>query len=276
MDRDHIRLIGPSAGKTAQMSAAQNLSALGWREFVNEHVQASSRTTAPLILGRVYPGRSRFDPTCEIFLTRSKIPAVLPVRVKAVDENVLWRWRAGTGTHFAIWTVSGAMMDVSIRKILVPVDFSAASERAATYAVALARRLGASLHLVHALQPPTLSEFDDIPSAEMLDDVFWTARTRLSSLSRRLGHGEQTTSEVRYGPPSDAVTAAAIRYGADLVIMSTRHQGDVSHLTMESVADRVLRSTECPVLIIRDCGQVHVHRPTSSQPAKAGDMSRAS
>ena len=38
----------------------------------------------------------------------------------------------------------------------------------------------------------------------------------------------------------------------------------LSHLLMGSVAEQVIRTARCPVLVIRDCGQVHVHRPAAA------------
>ena len=65
-------------------------------------------------------------------------------------------------------------MDALVTKIVVPIDFSPSSERAANYAAALARRVGASLHLIHALEPSALmrgaSGAYEIQSAEHLDD----------------------------------------------------------------------------------------------------------
>ena len=66
-------------------------------------------------------------------------------------------------------------MEPLIAKILVPIDFSPASERAAQYAAALAQRLGASLHLVHVLEPAAMVkgpfEFYGTPPREFLDQL---------------------------------------------------------------------------------------------------------
>jgi universal stress protein A len=160
-------------------------------------------------------------------------------------------------------------MDPIIQKILVPVDFSEASERAAHYAAALARRLGASLHLVHVLEPSEMVqgpfELFEVPSPEFLNRLYWAKRTRLVKLGSGLeGGAVPVTSEVRHGTPADSVRAAAIDYGADLVIMSTHGRSGFSHLLMGSVAEQVIRTARCPVLVVRDCGQVHVHRPEAT------------
>ena len=66
-------------------------------------------------------------------------------------------------------------MDTLIAKIVVPIDFTPSSERAANYAATLARRVGASLHLIHALEPPALARSPsgsfEIQSGEHLDDL---------------------------------------------------------------------------------------------------------
>lgn len=165
-------------------------------------------------------------------------------------------------------------MEPLITKILVPIDFSPASERAAQYAAALAQRLGASLHLVHVLELAALVngpfEFYEPPSREFLDQVYWDTRSRLVAVGGTLESGfVRVSSEVRHGTPAESIRAATIDYGADLVIMSTHGRSGLSHLLMGSVAEQVIRTSRCPVLVLRDCGQVHVHRPV---PAEMTDL----
>lgn len=155
-----------------------------------------------------------------------------------------------------------------MRKILVPIDFSDASERAVIYAAALARRLHASLHLVHVLELSMVNrpQFDyeaDMPA--LRERLYQDARRRLGELAARLGGDAlRVSTEVRTGEPNTCITDAEIDYGADLVIMSTHGRSGLSHLLLGSVTEQVIRTAQCPVLVLRDCGQVHVHRPRAA------------
>lgn len=166
--------------------------------------------------------------------------------------------------RFAIGMITEHPMNL-IQKIVVPIDFSDASKHAAQYAAALARRLDASLHLVHVLEPSEMVtgtfEFYGGPSAEYLDRLYWSKRSQLIAVSASLDGDVRVTNEVRHGTPAESIRDAAVDYGADLVIMSTHGRSGLSHLLMGSVAEQVIRTARCPVLVIRDCGQVHVHRP---------------
>ncbi len=156
-------------------------------------------------------------------------------------------------------------MNAVIQRIVVPIDFSNESTQAAQYAAALARRLDASVHLVHVLESSDMPggpfEFHGRPAAELLDQLYWQTRQHLVAVGAGLEGGVHVTSEVRHGTPADSIRQAAIDYGADLVIMSTHGRTGLSHLLMGSVAEQVIRTARCPVLVVRDCGQVHVHRP---------------
>src|SRR4029453_18786489 len=57
------------------------------------------------------------------------------------------------GTHFALDS-EGACMQPPIRHILVPTDFSLASEHAVACARTRAGSFGATIHLVHVLEEP--------------------------------------------------------------------------------------------------------------------------
>ena len=160
-------------------------------------------------------------------------------------------------------------MEPVIRKILVPTDFSESAARGVTYAAALARRLGASLHLVHVIEAEALAHG---PSDSYADDakapetrVYQDARRRLGEEADRLHTASATplsiSTEVRDGLPAKAIGNAIIDYGADIVVMATHGRTGLSHLLMGSVAEQVIRQSPAPVLVVRECGQAHVHRP---------------
>jgi nucleotide-binding universal stress UspA family protein len=88
--------------------------------------------------------------------------------------------------------------------------------------------------------------------------------------------GGRISQEVRPGFPSEVITAAATDLGADLVVMSTHGRTGLSHLLLGSVAERVIRSTVCPVLVVRDRGEVAVERQPSVELVGAVAMARAS
>jgi nucleotide-binding universal stress UspA family protein len=157
-------------------------------------------------------------------------------------------------------------METLINRVVVPIDFSDASERAGMYAAVLARQLGASVHFVHAMEP------EEGPRSER---AYWALRHRLVALSDRIAAGVERSSEVRQGDPTDAIIAAVVDYGADLVVMSTHGRSGLSHLLMGSIAEHVIRSVHCPVLVVRDCGQVHVYKSHGPESTYAQEVARA-
>ena len=143
-------------------------------------------------------------------------------------------------------------MQTSIRKIVIPVDFSAASERAARYGCALAKSLGAHVYLIHVIE--------DAPSDRPGRD----ARSQLILLADRLDAFDRMTTEVRLGRAAEAITSAVTAYGADLVVMATHGRTGLSHLVHGSVAEEVIRTVACPVLVLRGCGSVQVHQAAAA------------
>jgi nucleotide-binding universal stress UspA family protein len=134
-------------------------------------------------------------------------------------------------------------------------DFSAGAERALESAVLLARRIGASVHLVHVVQDPVLT----LPWSE--NRVFDIARLReelVSDAERRLtavaaAHpGIDFTVEAIVGAPAETIVRTAAERGADLIIVGTHGRHGVSRMFMGSVAERVVRLATCPVLTVRD------------------------
>ena len=137
-------------------------------------------------------------------------------------------------------------MTTSIRKICVPTDFSEASDHTITYAAALARGFGASLYLIHVLKDHR---------------QYYDARVMLESLAATLaGDIDRVATEVRMGDAAESIGEAARHYGADLIVMATHGRTGLSHAIAGSVAEDVIRTACCPVLVLRESGKVRVHR----------------
>src|SRR5688572_17457850 len=145
----------------------------------------------------------------------------------------------------------------TITRILVPVDFSRASDEALAYAKTLAGRFGASLHLVHAFEDPFTSAafasemYSTLPLS-LRDEMLRDAERRLSE---RLPEDQKTlfngTTEILTGTPTKTIIDYSATLGADLIVMGTHGRSGIAHLLLGSVAERVVRLAAAPVFTIR-------------------------
>lgn len=146
-------------------------------------------------------------------------------------------------------------MTPDIKRIFVPIDFSANSDRALDYAHGLALRFGASLHLLHVCEVPSMMtpalDAYAIAFADWNERLAEEAEKRLKEITVALADVTVTT-EVLFGRPASAIVEAAGTNNADLIVMGTHGHGAVMHALMGNVAERVVRAASCPVLTVRD------------------------
>lgn len=96
------------------------------------------------------------------------------------------------------------------------------------------------------VQPDTENVYDDLLTAgERIVE-----RTRQALLSRNVGEGALTVA-VLEGHPWDAIRAYVKDHAIDLVVIGTHRRRGVHRLHLGSVADRVVRGTQVPVLVMR-------------------------
>lgn len=140
-----------------------------------------------------------------------------------------------------------------LRRILVPTDLSPSSLEAVNYACGLARAAHAAVHFVHIVEPvPRLSSLNDLPI--MLSDAELAARWE--RLLTRLAEENATpqtpvSTEVRIGKPADEIVVIAKERDADLIVLSTHGRTGLKHVLLGSTAERVVRHSTCPVLVVR-------------------------
>lgn len=131
-------------------------------------------------------------------------------------------------------------------RILVPTDFSRASDAALAHARMLAGSTGATVHLLHVVDNSFL--------ATVLADPRDYESAAYEKLQQRLS-GESPGGILvveRSEAPADPITRYARAHHIDLIVMGTHGRGRVAHLLLGSVAEKVARTAPCPVLTMRE------------------------
>ena len=145
-------------------------------------------------------------------------------------------------------------MNITIRHVLVPVDFGPLSAKIVDFARVIGGSLHADVHLVHVLEQPFMTtgpyEFLLPDTSARRERFYALARARLSRLAEdfRL-NGLVATTEVRTGAASDEIIKAAVDYGADLIVMGRGERAGLQHL-LGGIAEQVSRRADCPVLTV--------------------------
>lgn len=133
--------------------------------------------------------------------------------------------------------------------ILVTTDFSANSAAAVEPAIAIACRFGGRIVLIHALEGAS-ADAQGAPTE--LAGLAAMSQEQLQEFgTREIGNRAPWAAEVVFGPPYLAITDAALRHRADMIVLATHGRTGLKHLLLGSVAERVARTAQCPVLTVR-------------------------
>jgi nucleotide-binding universal stress UspA family protein len=143
------------------------------------------------------------------------------------------------------------------KKIVCPVDFSASSREAAHLAADLAARLDAELTLLHIYELPTFAMADSLvlPSAtelrESLDGFDEELARWKGDLGWRGGARIKTASEIGAGGVAQEIIQFARNGAYDVIVVGTHGRTGLSHALLGSVAERLVRRAEMPVITVR-------------------------
>jgi nucleotide-binding universal stress UspA family protein len=140
-----------------------------------------------------------------------------------------------------------------IKRILVPVDFSEPSLAALRHAIELARPLKATVDVLHVVEAvayaPMVGATVDLD--QLREEREREARRQLDRLVATLGKGRgRKRALLRVGTAARSIVDEAKRRGADLIVMATEGRHGIGRWLLGSVAERVVRTAGCPVLIV--------------------------
>ncbi|HJW15889.1 MAG TPA: universal stress protein, partial [Flavisolibacter sp.] len=137
-----------------------------------------------------------------------------------------------------------------MKKILVPIDFSASSRAAEEYAASLAKITGAEIFLLHVY-------LEFIPAAIGPEPWLYTEteqheknRERVDKEVRHLkeNYGVEVRGDIEIGYTGDTISSIAKQLHADLIIMGMK--GESRSKVWGSATIKTIRKTEVPVLVI--------------------------
>ncbi len=138
----------------------------------------------------------------------------------------------------------------NLKIILVPIDFEEASLNALAKARELAGRLGLEVMLIHTYTIPLAiyPGFEPIVAPDLSAQIAAAARSSLETLAAEQGG---LRSELRCGDPAAEILRAIEEKKPELVVMGTHGRKGLARLFLGSVAEKVVRSSPAPVLMVR-------------------------
>jgi universal stress protein A len=145
--------------------------------------------------------------------------------------------------------------------ILFCTDFSENARAALPHAIDLARRYGAVLHILHVYQESgDVAEFEISSNVKM--DWIRVAQLMGTEMEKKLqAFCQEVTkelgscrAEMLRGKPHVEILRYVREAGIDLIVMASHGLTGLEHVLFGSVAERVVRQSPCPVLIVKKYG----------------------
>jgi nucleotide-binding universal stress UspA family protein len=149
-------------------------------------------------------------------------------------------------------SVDGRML---FKSILVAVDGSKESDRAVEVAVELAEKLGSKLTFLHVVSLPEFGEakiMDDKLEKKIQDALVEAGKKILSKATKASqSKGISASEQIAVGYPATMIETEATKLGAELIVMGSRGIAGVRRMLIGSTAEKVLRWSGIPVLVIK-------------------------
>lgn len=160
-------------------------------------------------------------------------------------------------TTRAAETFSGEIIEMvplilTLKNILVPIDFSATSLKALQYAVPFAKQFEAKITLLHVVDLLMYPQEFGYLLADESQAMDGTKKSLADLATRTIAPELLAQTIVRRGLAWDTVVAVARETQADLIITTTHGYSGLKHVLMGSTAERIVRHAPCPVLVVRE------------------------
>jgi nucleotide-binding universal stress UspA family protein len=143
---------------------------------------------------------------------------------------------------------------MDIKRLLWPTDFSENAAQALPVVTSLAQKYQAEIHILYVLKDypafgASYGDYDPTDIQKMRDWEEQTANSRLDEICEKFLHAcPLYIRHISVGEPSAEILKLIKAEDIDLIVMASR--GSESHFDFGSVADRVIKCTSTPTLIV--------------------------
>jgi len=147
-------------------------------------------------------------------------------------------------------------METTIKKVLVPIDFSDYSKSALRYAVNFAKSFNAEILLIYVVEPiiyPPDFSMGQIAMPTIITDWDNRAKEELDKLAKNeITNNGNVKTIIKTGKPFAEIIETAKEEDIDLIIIATHGHSGVEYILFGSTAEKVVRKAPCPVLTLRE------------------------
>lgn len=155
---------------------------------------------------------------------------------------------------------------VSLANILYATDFSCHSNLALPYALSIARKYGSTMWVAHVISLFPMANYSPtLAVQEIAAQSVREANDEMANLELAL-QGIPHSMLIRKGDISKELSAIVGERKIDLIVLGTRGRTGASKVVMGSVAEKIFRQAQCPVLTVGPhvCGEPDVIADTHS------------
>jgi nucleotide-binding universal stress UspA family protein len=158
------------------------------------------------------------------------------------------RPRIGRGIRSKVTRPAG----LRIKNVLAPVDFSERSVETLGLAAEIAKQFGADLHVAHVYERDLpMTTVMAMPLALPLVEVAQGVRRHLKDVAKKIGvELRPAFFHAIEGRPFEEICRLARQHEIDLIVVATRGNTGLKHLLIGSTAERIVRYSPCPALVV--------------------------
>lgn len=144
------------------------------------------------------------------------------------------------------------MTSKPIKKILIATDGSEHTRRAVEYGIELAKSAGAKLYTIYVFDTRA---YDSLPESAPIDYAYSLLRQEGEAATGFVAEmagaiGLEAERVITEGHPADEIIKYAELNSIDLIVMGTLGKGGFNRLLLGSVANKVIRTSKIPVLVV--------------------------
>ncbi|MFT4778227.1 MAG: nucleotide-binding universal stress UspA family protein [Flavobacteriales bacterium] len=143
-----------------------------------------------------------------------------------------------------------------MRSILVPTDFSKYAYYAAEVAASIAKKTGARVYLLHAIEIPTYSANDSFgEGANTAEGLFMLKRAKMEfeKLIQQPFFNEVNVIEIlQWENVYDIISDKAQEHEIDLIVMGSQGASGAKEFFIGSNTEKIIRTAHCPVLTVKE------------------------